>query len=351
MDEVVEIVQEEPAKVTAEQLNAPIKSGLASIMSQYLPKEEVKEDVKEIKEEKQVEKPKEDESKLFNNDLTKMKPEELVEEVKRKDKLSTERHNQILEMQKKIEEMEKAGVNPKTQEFIDGLKKDLVGTWNKYAGEFNLPDTKYVKELLASKDNSSRLSQWQKNDLIPQVEKKFGLVDGQFEYDSAEAYKAGTPSYEFRKATENKEKELDGEFENAKKSEKEIYVKAINRQTEDSKWLTEKYFDNDAKKTLEYINRLNELPSKIQNKELDESNHPFELRNLIRGAFHDEFVKIAVDKAVSDLKSQYDKVGLYLPNKKETPTDVTSVKGKSVTEEAVSKTYSPLSNALNSYKN
>ena len=65
-----------------------------------------------------------------------------------------------------------------------------------------------------------------------------------------------------------------------------------------------------------------------QGKALQPSENPFIFKNVFRGLFYDDLVKIDIGRAIQKVHEQYAKHGLRLP-KGEMPDDVTRLKGES----------------------
>lgn len=235
----------------------------------------------------------------------------------------------------------------KYKEFVEGLRTDALGTYKRYQKDFDLPEPEFLEKQVSSGGSvESRLQQWQDAELVPSIEKKFKLESGTFTYDSNEAFKVGTPSYEYRKQTADKEQVLNNEYQSTQTRQETILQKVTEQNNTDLKFLRETYFPNtefevkneknevDVEQTNKKANeafvstltRLDEIQSKIKQGEFDASSNPFALKNIYRGIFFDELVVKAVDKAINDLNVQYNAKGLYLGEKPK-PTDLTRLKG------------------------
>ncbi len=260
----------------------------------------------------------------------------------------------IADREKTINELKSKSIIPedvqKLKEFVEGMKTNPVDTYKRYQKDFNLPEPTFLEKQISSGGGvEGRLQQWQDSDLIPSIEKKFKLEPGTFVYSSNEAYKVGTPSYEFRMQTEKQEKTLNSEYETVQTRQADILVKTKQQNDADLKFLQETYFpvsefevkdekgvtnvEETTKKAQEAftasLTKLDEIYTEIKNGEFDSSKNPFALKNIYRGIFFDELVQKAVQKATSDLTAQYNSKGLYLAGK-EPPTDVNKVNGESV---------------------
>ena len=106
------------------------------------------------------------------------------------------------------------------KEFIEGLQKDFKGTYTRFKDKYKLPEIDSAVNQVANGGVSERLEQWQDTVLVKELESQFKLGEGKFFYDSNDAYKPNTPSYEFRIRTERKERDLLQENEAAERSRK-----------------------------------------------------------------------------------------------------------------------------------
>lgn len=265
--------------------------------------------------------------------------------MKKNQRLLAEREKTINEMKSKITTPEDV---EKMKEFVTGLKSDALGTYRRFQKDFDLPEPEFLERQVASGGSvEDRLSQWQEAELVPAIEKKFKIEEGTFTYDANEAFKVGTPSYEYRIKTEKQEKQMFSEYETSKAREIDILKKTKEQTDNDLLFLRQTYFpDSDfevkdeqgnvdaeqAKAKAEEafiasLNKLDEIQLKVKEGEFDAAQNPFALKNIYRGIFYDELVEKAVEKAVNDLHAQYNVKGLYLEGKP-SPTDVNGIKGK-----------------------
>ncbi|MHB9147699.1 MAG: KOW domain-containing RNA-binding protein [Candidatus Amoebophilus sp.] len=223
----------------------------------------------------------------------------------------------------------------KHEEFIAELRKDGLGAWKRFQTDFDLPEPEFLeRQIISGGDVSSRLMQYQETELVPNIEKKFKLEAGSFLYDANDAYKSGTPSYEYRIQTEKKENALSAEFETSRTQQAEL-AKNIKEQSEaDIKYLKDTFFpdsdyESQGKAQEAYtamLAKLDENQVKIRQGKFTAEENPFSARNIFRGV-HFEFLRdAAIKKATADLHKQYNDLGLFLPTK-ETPTDPTKIKG------------------------
>jgi|GEM_PF-6665331 len=245
----------------------------------------------------------------------------------------------------------------KYEEFIDGLKKDSAGTYKRFQREFDLPDIDYLASQTQDETSvEGKLKQYQEQELIPNIENKFGLPAGGFIYDPSEAYTAGTASYDYRVNTANQENKLFSEYENIKKSQEDILKRVKDQTDKDLVFLKETYFPNsnygdadEANKAFTgYLNELDEVQKQIKTGQFESEKNPFSLRNVFKGFHFDNLLKKAIEKEVAAIHAEYNSKGLYLPNK-EMPTNINNVKGEA---EAINKTnmknkYSPVQRMLN----
>jgi hypothetical protein len=252
-------------------------------------------------------------------------------EMKKNQRLLSERDKELgqLRGQKPDERL------AKHQEFFDGLKKDFKGTYSRFQKDFDLPDFQYVENQSASGNSiQERLQQFQDIELTPNIEKKFKLEEGTFVYDANEAYKAGTPSYEYRLQTEVKERGLTSEYETNLTKQQTLLTKVKQQTDADMKFLREGYFpDKDYESPqkadeafVAYLTELDKVQAQINTGEFNPEQNPFALRNIFRGVHHDNLSKTALEKQAKDIHSQYNAKGLYLPDN-ELPTDPTKLKG------------------------
>jgi len=251
-------------------------------------------------------------------------------EMKKNQRLLSERDKELgqLRGQKPDERL------AKHQEFFDGLKKDFKGTYSRFQKDFDLPDFQYVENQSAGNSVQERLQQFQEVELTPNIEKKFKLEDGTFVYDANEAYKAGTPSYEYRLQTDKYEKGLTSEYETNLTKQQNLLSKVREQTDADMKFLREGYFPNSDYESPEkadeafvaYLSELDKIQAQISTGDFNPEQNPFALRNIFRGVHHDSLLKTALEKQAKDIHSQYSAKGLYLPNN-ELPTDPTKLKG------------------------
>ena len=255
----------------------------------------------------------------------------LTNDMKKNQRLVSEREKTINELKNTKPEERYA----KMEEFMSGMKQDALGTYKRFQKDFDLPDIEFLeKQVSSGGDIQSRLEQWQESDLLPKIEKKFKIESGTFVYDPSEAYKAGTPSYEYRVQTDKQERAWSSEYETTQTKQQEILGKIKQQNDADLLFVKETYFPEsefESKEKAEEafvtaLNKLDEIQSRNQKGEFDPLANPFAFRNIFRGVMFDELVAKTVDKAVNDLHSQYNAKGLYLPGS-EQPTNVTTVKG------------------------
>lgn len=272
--------------------------------------------------------------KDYQDEAVRFKLLEKTNDVKKYQRLVSERETQ-LNQYKSAKPEEELG---KYKEFIEGMKKDAIGTYKRFQKDFDLPEPEFLEKQVASGDVESRLEQWQEKDLVPNIERKHKIEEGTFTYDPSEAYKAGTPSYDYRIATEKRERELTSEFQQMQDKQIDIATKVKQQTDTDMKYLRETYFPNSDYETPEkadeafvsLLTKIDENQEAIRKGEFNAELNPFALRNIFRGMNFDTLVQSAVDKATKSLHSQYNAKGLYLPNN-ETPTDATKLKGSSPT--------------------
>ncbi len=315
-------------------------SGMFSVMKDYLPAEN-QGDI-EHKDEKNQEGEQSDGGELpapteKNGSeeppvpkLEEMKPEDLISEVKKNQKLVTDRDTELTSLKAKMSELEikaQSGGDPDVKAFLEDLTKDFAGAWSKYREKLGLPDLNLISAQISKGDNTSRLAQWQEAFLQDEIEKQFKLEKGEFVYNPADSRKAGTASYEWDRQTKLREQELDNEIKTIQDSEKARLTNVKTQQEADKEYIKNTYFGGDQKVLDKVIEDFNNIPKLINEGKLKAEDHPFSLRNLIRGVNFETLSKIRADKEVADVVSQFNKLGFYLP-KNENPTDISNLKGK-----------------------
>jgi phage pi2 protein 07 len=247
-------------------------------------------------------------------------------DFKKQQRLANERHNKIVEMEKG------AGNVEKYQRFVEDLRTDPAGAFDKYKEEFDLPDSSFVAKAVQGGDMESKLTRFQDTELIPKLEKKYNIEEGTFVYDATEAYKAGTPSFEYRVATEKREKEFQAEYETAKNREKEILSAVTKERDIQMQRVKESFFkpsstsDEDVRIADEQfttlLGELDGMYQKMQQGDFSPAGNPFAFENIFKGVFFDKLV----EKRIADVHSEYARKGMFL-REKQVPTDVTRLNG------------------------
>lgn len=242
---------------------------------------------------------------------------ELVSEVKKWMSISEKYKNENAEPDKKY------------SRFIDDLKKDFYRAYENHADEFGLPDLSYLRNQINSVgDRETRIEQWQNVELIPAIEKKFKLEPGTFVSDPQDLYRKGTPTEMFRRETEYKEKELDQEFLQQEQSKQQTVQRIAEQQQKDFDFLKQNYYIGEEEKFEKVMEDFNSIADRLAKGEVTEDKNPFAVRNIFRGVYFNELAEALVKKAEENLHKQYNDKGLFLPDAdRETPTDVTSIKG------------------------
>ncbi len=224
----------------------------------------------------------------------------------------------------------------KHKEFIEGLRKDAAGTYKRFQKDFDLPEWEFLERQVSSGNSiQERLIQFQETELIPSIEKKFKLESGTFTYSADEAYKAGTPSYEYRLQTEKYENKLGSEYESQVTRQRDVVTKVKQQTDADMKFLRETYFPSENYESPEkadeafvgYLSELDAIQKQISEGEFNPELNPFALRHIFRGLHFDKLLQSALDKQASDIHSQYNAKGLFLPDSKQLPTNLSGVKG------------------------
>lgn len=200
---------------------------------------------------------------------------------------------------------------------IEEFKRNPIEVLRKH-----VPDL--VERLSYGGDTAAMLKGWQETELLNTLKEKFPHeVTDYWYFKPEEAYKAGTPSYYYRIATETKEREISSSTEKENTLRQKRADEYNNQVLADKKWLTEvyKYKDADIDNFIEEFDAVHE---KIVKGELTADKHPLAIRNVLRGMFFDEFAKQAIESEVSKIHAQYKAQGMTLRG--ETPVDVSKLK-------------------------
>ena len=275
---------------------------------------------------------------------------ETFNDMKKHNNAAQERLNKIKELEKQMEGMSDEKVK-KYEDFVKGLREDTRGAWNRFQAELELPDATYLEQQFSSGgDLETRLVQFQETQLVPSIEKKFKIESGTFVYDPAEAYKAGTPSYEYRISTENKEGEFKGEYSQKTAEVQKNTKLALEQREIDMGELKTTYFPaievkdgmsaEDLEKTKAYneqadkefvglLGGFDEMFTKIKEGKLSMEDNPLSFKNIFRGVHFDYLVDKIRKDTVANLTRQYNEKGMFLRDEenKPLPTNVTKVAG------------------------
>ena len=256
------------------------------------------------------------------SNLTEMSNEQLIEEVKKNQRFTTDHLTEIETLKSSLEKRGEAPQDAKIQKFIEGLKINPIEAWNTFKDDLKLPDVDLLKANLGN-DTEEQLLQYQNNVLKQQIEKEFRLQEGEFEPNKDELYTPKTASYRFRRLSEAKEKSLDANLQNITTSETARLEEMKENQKVDIKHYADTYLKGDLEAARSSVDALNSIPEKIASGELKQSDHPFSMRNLLRGANYDTLVAKAVDDAQQVIISKFASKGLYL-GEKDLPTNITN---------------------------
>jgi hypothetical protein len=225
----------------------------------------------------------------------------------------------------------------KYKEFVEMAKQDFAGAYKKYRAELGLPNADIVARALSSDTTvETRLNQYREAK-IKEIEKANNMDEGEFEWNDADSFKAGTPTYKLRKALESYEREI--ESQHAK--EIEAYNNEVNiamiQQGKDVEELASIYFpaDTDEAKAAS-VTKVKDMVAKLSTLPPQE---PFRLKTLLRGVFFEDFMKIEINK----LNEAYRKAGVKVPDM---PTaagsNIHTAEVKPAPASGNSKSYSPL---------
>lgn len=236
-----------------------------------------------------------------------------------------------------LEQVEKARAEwqrkyDKTVAEYEKFKKDSEARLKEYTENPIEAIRKYQPQVLenleAAANPDAFIAKWQETELVKRLKEKFpNEVDEMWEFNPVEAYKAGTPSYMYRVATEEKRQEIINSLRSRKESEAIIVKKYTEQRDADMKFLSELYnWDEETLKSK--LADFDAIHGKVLAGEVKAEKHPLALRNLLRGYYFDELVKIhtdrAVEKAIAELKEQYKVKGIAL--QESSPTDVTKAR-------------------------
>lgn len=295
---------------------------------------QVQEDNRETEDnesDKDEKKPEDD----FGKKLEEMEQSSLIEEVKKNQRFVSERDKKLKDYESQIEKYKAAagGDGNATEEDLEAvndmkaLAKDFRGTYSKIKSKYNLPDLDVVSAQISKGDAVSRLRQYQENELRNQIERKHDLAEGEFEYDSDKAAKAGTPSYDWDYLSDKKLQEFESEQQSLSKQEEERMQKLEQQNEVDKKWFAEQFFDGDTEKVENVLGEMSETINKFANGEESIEKHPYALRNILKGFYADTLIKQQVEKVAQDLLNKFAEESMYLPSDK-LPTDLSNVKTK-----------------------
>jgi hypothetical protein len=270
----------------------------------------------------------EEEEILPDKALEDLSHEELIAEFKKQQGFADTRGTEITNLQKEIEELKSQTPSGELEvaEDFKSLSSDFIGNYDKLSDKYNLPKTEVLKKLLVAGDDNTRIAQWQQTELKGIIEKKHGLVEGEFAYDANEAADASTPSYDWDDMTAKKRADIVQERQHILDRNTELAAEARKRQDEDYKWYADVYENGDIEKVKGLVTSMNSTVTDITAGKVESTKHPFAMRNVLRGYYFDDLVKTAVQTAVDELNAEYAKNQMYLPGK-EMPTDPTNVGG------------------------
>ena len=308
---------------------------------------------------------------LKGKDLT-LKVIEKANDHKKWQRLADERLKEIdtFKSQKPDEKIQKY------ETFINDLKKDFFGTYNKYSEEFGLPDASYMRNQLQTGGSiEDRLQQYQETELKDKIEKEFKLEAGTFVFDRDEALQPKTPSYRFRTLSEDKEKELKGEYElSQKKIETALNNMIVERDSQlkrlrETFYPTDKSYESEKDETKKnqlkleaekkaddaYRAKLAELDTaynKAKEGDFTAKGNPLAVENMFKGYFFGELTDQAVRSAVDAVHKAYKEKGIYI-KAEDMPQDLASIKGENLPDLSnpqTNKYVSPMSKMINKYK-
>lgn len=255
-------------------------------------------------------------------DYTTFEKDDLVVKVKEFETLVSKRDSSITQLQSDLDAKPSVGED---DALVKSLSEDFIGNYDKVKEKYNLPALSTIRDLVSEEVGiDDKVKLWQESELIKTIEQKHSLEEGEFEYDSNEASKAGTPSYDWDTQTSDKRGELVSVVKERQGAESSRLRAVETQQKKDLKWLADTYYESEDAVQVK-LTDMNDEVTKISKGESSTEKHPFAIRNLMRGFYFDELVQSAVDKAVEDLTVQFAEHNMHLPSK-ELPTDVTKIK-------------------------
>lgn len=262
------------------------------------------------------------ESTFVPKKLEEMTSGELINELKKWQRIAEERKVTTEKLQSELKDLDVESL----VDFIKESKEDFWGAYRKYADKLSLPSYDFVVSQTKVGDIESQVEAYQNEVIVPEIMEKYGIEE--FEFNPQEAWIPKTPSYEFRVKTEEYTKKLKSKFEEDKMKAEEFVRKAEERKKKDIEEL-KTYFDNEEE--------FNEMLNKFTNPEdisilTDPEKHILSLKNLFRGYYFDELVSKIVKREVDKVHSQYAKLGIKLP-KTDVPVDVSNLKDTSVPQQ------------------
>lgn len=270
--------------------------------------------------------------------LEEMSSEQLIEEVKKNQRLLSEKDLTVKEFGKIKEEnvqlkseLEQAkkikvGDDSTAQAFFDEFRKDATAAFNKYKDKLNLPDFNLVLSQFTGGGHSARLKQHIETVIKPQIEKEFGMNAGEFKFDLAEAHEDPTSaSAHFLDLKGRKQQELQNEVVSMETRERTVADAVKKQQATDLKWFADTYLGGDEAKVQEVWKEVESKALEVVSGKAKPEEHPLSLRYVLLGYKHKELVEEEVKKVAEAIQQEYTKLGMYLPGK-EKPTDISGQK-------------------------
>ncbi len=285
------------------------------------------------------------------SELDKMEQPQLIEEVKKNQRLVSERETNIKKLEDEVQRLKNIGEgedpeSKKLQAFIQEMKEDFTTGYSKFRKEYDLPDISVVQAQMNKGTVPQRVKHWQDTTLRSKIEKQFGLEEGEFEFSMEDAAKADTASYEWLYQTKLKEGELIDADKKVVQSQAQLDQRLEQQRELDKKSIAEKFYDGDLEKVKDLTNEMNTIANKVASGELTPDQHPLSLFNIARGVRFDELAGVLIKNAVDDIVKQFAEKGMVLEG--DLPTDISKVSGSpSSSEEIKPKTnYSPMARGI-----
>lgn len=213
-----------------------------------------------------------------------------------------------------------------------------------------VPELGSMAEMMASPE--TLVKEWQKTELMKSLKERYpGEVDENWRPTPEDMATPGTPSYDWQKRTMQKHMEIESMANSATQQRQQIeqqnqamqqYADQINR--EDIAFMQESYGLTQEDMLMLAKKYDNILAESQKSNDPYPENHPYRLKNVLRGIFFDEFMDMARKQTAEQIHAEYAAKGISLP-KNPLPMDVADMK-KSDTGPVDQKGAKPFTNTL-----